>query len=256
MQFQGTIKEVREFTKLDGVRLSIESDNVEAIKTILPSVQRPKKRLTELLLKHASPQPPSPDDISVRVKFGWSPVEIKTDESGHVRALVVRKNLISGDMMSPEITPTEETVEVPCKCVITSIGYRVVKLPGVPFCERTHSIPEHLSRVLEQPGGARVPGLYTSGWARRGSDGVLASTITDSANTAMSILEDLEEGNRDVEDSSDVCQVLEDRGVEFVTFDQWQEIDSLEKEKGKEKGKPREKLVCYQDMLDKIKSLF
>jgi NADPH-dependent glutamate synthase beta subunit-like oxidoreductase len=253
MQFQGTIKEVREFTKLSGVHLSVESDNIEQIKSILPSIPRPKKRLTDLLLKHSSPASPGPEDISVRVKFGWTPLEIKTDEFGHVRGLVVRKNLISGDMMSPDITPTEETIEVACSCVITSIGYKVVKLPGVPFCETSHSIPERLSRVLERPDGAHVPGLYTSGWARRGSDGVLATTITDSANTAMSILEDLEGGVRGVVEGGDVCDVLGSRGVEFVTFEQWREIDSVEKEKGKVKGKPREKLVCYQDMLERIK---
>ena len=251
MQFQGTIKEVREFTKLSGVRLSVESDNTEQIKSVLSSIPRPKKRLTDLLLKHSSPPPPSPTDISVCIKFGWSPLEIKTDDTGHVRSIVLRKNQISGDMMSPDITPTEDTVEVPCSCVITSIGYKVLKLPGVPFCDLTHSIPEDLSRVLERPGGERVPGLYTSGWARRGSDGVLATTITDSANTAHSILEDLEREVRSVEEGGDVSEVLEERGVGVVTFEKWQEIDSLEKEKGREKGKPREKLVCYSDVLEK-----
>ena len=173
-----------------------------------------------------------------------------------MKSVVLRKNLISGDMMSPDITPTDEIREVPCSCVITSIGYKVIKLPGVPFCDTSHSIPEDLSRVLECPGGPRVPGLYTSGWARRGSDGVLATTITDSANTALSILEDLEGNSRSLDENGDVCDMFRDRGVEFVTFDQWQEIDSLEKEKGKVKGKPREKLVCYKDIMDKIKTLF
>lgn len=256
MQFQGTIKEVREFTKLSRVRLSVDSDNIDQIRSILPNIPRPKKRLTDLLLKHSSSPPPSSDDISVCIQFGWSPLEIKTDSSGHVKSVVLRKNLISGDMMSPDITPTEEIREVPCSCVITSIGYKVIKLPGVPFCDTSHSIPEDLSRVLECPGGPRVPGLYTSGWARRGSDGVLATTITDSANTAMSILEDLEVNSRSLNENGDVCDMFRDRGVEFVTFDQWQEIDSLEKEKGKVKGKPREKLVCYKDIMDKIKALF
>ena len=271
MQFQGTIKEVREFTKLSGVRLSVDSDNIDQIRSILPNIPRPKKRLTDLLLQHApSPAPssddlllqhapspaPSSDDISVCIQFGWTPLEIKTDSSGHVKSVVLRKNLISGDMMSPDITPTDEIREVPCSCVITSIGYKVIKLPGVPFCDTSHSIPEDLSRVLESPGGPRVPGLYTSGWARRGSDGVLATTITDSANTALSILEDLEGNSRSLDENGDVCDMFRDRGVEFVTFDQWQEIDSLEKEKGKVKGKPREKLVCYKDIMDKIKTLF
>ena len=256
LQFQGTIKEVREFTKLPGVHLSVDSDNVEEVRAIFPEIARPKKRLTELLLKHANNGIPDLGDISVCFKFGWFPLEIKTNSSGHVSGIVLQKNIVSGDMKNPTITPTTEHVTLPCSCVITSIGSRVVKLPGVPFSN--NRIPEVESRVCEFPGGPIVPGLYTSGWARRGSDGVLATTITDSANTAQSIVHDLEQVSRCVgnEDHWDVCEVLKDRGVKFVTFEDWDTIDKMEQDKGREKGKPREKMLDFDEIIGKIKSLF
>ena len=259
LQFQGTIKEVREFTKLPRVHLSVESDNVEEVRAMVPNIARNKKRLIELLLKQANNGQPGPGEIGVSFRFGWSPVEIKTDTSGHVSGIVLQKNLISGDMMKPTITPSAEHVEIPCSCVVTSIGSRVIKLPGIPFCDITNRIPERESRVCEFHGGPAVPGLYTSGWARRGSDGVLATTITDSANTALTIVRDLEEeGGRfvRVNNKEDVCELLEERGVKVVTFEDWRRIDEMEQVQGRERGKPREKMLDFDEIIHKIRSLF
>ena len=33
-------------------------------------------------------------------------------------------------------------------------------------------------------------------------------------------------------------------------FDQWHKIDQVEQERGRERGKPREKIISVQEMLD------
>ena len=38
-------------------------------------------------------------------------------------------------------------------------------------------------------------------------------------------------------------------GVDVVTFSEWEKIDSLERSRGAERGKPREKIVDVQEML-------
>ena len=48
----------------------------------------------------------------------------------------------------------------------------------------------------------------------------------------------------------DLAEVLKERGVEVVTFDDWRRLDVEEKAKGAAVGKPREKVTGVKDMLD------
>ena len=54
MQVSFTIKELRELTKLTGVKSMLNKENFNKIdKNILEKLERPRKRLTELMLKTA-----------------------------------------------------------------------------------------------------------------------------------------------------------------------------------------------------------
>ena len=39
-------------------------------------------------------------------------------------------------------------------------------------------------------------------------------------------------------------------GIKPVFFDQWHKIDQVEQERGRKLGKPREKIISEQEMLD------
>jgi NADPH-dependent glutamate synthase beta subunit-like oxidoreductase len=52
-----------------------------------------------------------------------------------------------------------------------------------------------------------------------------------------------------VPDSQPVRQLLRERNVRVVEFADWQRIDAAEVERGKSKGKPREKFATVQEML-------
>jgi hypothetical protein len=43
--------------------------------------------------------------------------------------------------------------------------------------------------------------------------------------------------------------LLKGRGVPIVTFEDWLKIDASELDLGKQKGKPRQKIISKQDML-------
>lgn len=47
-----------------------------------------------------------------------------------------------------------------------------------------------------------------------------------------------------------LLQLLESRNIKFVTFSDWEKIDSEEKRLGSLKGKPREKLTNWADLLE------
>ena len=52
-----------------------------------------------------------------------------------------------------------------------------------------------------------------------------------------------------VPDSGGLITLLNGRGVRVITFADWRRIDLAEVEKGKERGKPREKFLSREDML-------
>lgn len=155
----------------------------------------------------------------------------------------------SGD--SAKAVPTGDMEELECGLVLSSIGYRSLPLdPAVPFDTQHSIIPNNLGRVMG------VPGLYCSGWVKRGPVGVIITTMNDSFDTAQSVLEDLQEGVLDVSVSKEgfgaVGSILRSRGIRPVSFSEWEKIDAAEVARGKAAGKPREKIVDPQEMLQLI----
>jgi len=47
-----------------------------------------------------------------------------------------------------------------------------------------------------------------------------------------------------------VTELLESRGVRFVTFDDWRKLDEAERAAGEAQGRPRVKVVRIERMLD------
>jgi len=47
--------------------------------------------------------------------------------------------------------------------------------------------------------------------------------------------------------------MLQSRGVQVVSFADWQKLDALEQAAGKSRGAPREKFTRIPDMLDALK---
>lgn len=68
------------------------------------------------------------------------------------------------------------------------------------------------------------------------------------------ILEDLKEGRCGVDGTKPgrdaILPLLTARGVEPVTFVQWEVLDHEERERGKHQKKPREKIVDVKEMID------
>jgi ferredoxin/flavodoxin---NADP+ reductase len=77
--------------------------------------------------------------------------------------------------------------------VLRSVGYQSVPLPGVPFDERSHTVPNADGRVLG-PDGQPLPGEYVAGWLKRGPTGVIGTNKSDAAQTVRSLLADLAGG--------------------------------------------------------------
>ena len=87
---------------------------------------------------------------------------------------------------------------------------------------------------------------------------MIASTLQSGHDVGRRILEDLKKGlcGSDVSlkaGRDSIMPLLANKGVEPVSFVQWETLDREERERGKQLQKPREKIVDVNEMLDIVK---
>ena len=188
----------------------------------------------------------------ILIRFLRSPVEILGDT--RVKGVRLVKNKLeksSDDSLRPIPTDVFETLDT--GIVFRSVGYRGVELPGIPFDKSRGIMPNIQGRVVDPATNRAVDGLYCTGWIKRGPSGVIGTNKPDAQETVSSALEDLrqEKMNRpSLPDREAVTNLLMERGIRFVTFDDWRKIDTLESERGKPYGRPRIKFTSISEMLE------
>jgi ferredoxin--NADP+ reductase len=144
---------------------------------------------------------------------------------------------------------TGEYREVPVQAVYRAVGYFGSPLAGVPFDERTGVIPNVEGRVVDER-GAVVPGLYATGWIKRGPVGLIGHTKSDAMETVRHVLEDGALWWRPAEPDEDaVVELLESRGIRYTTVEGWRLLDEHEIALGAPEGRARIKVVSRDDML-------
>lgn len=256
IQIACTIKELREMVKLLDTRPEMLAADFEGVAEALKDVPRPRKRLTELLVKTALEAPDEKEQERRRkasrswaFRFYRSPVEILTSPEG-TRAAGIRLavNRLEGSGEGARAVLTGEVEDVACGLIISSIGYKSVSIdPSVPFDKRKAVVPNKMGRVQQ------AAGLYCSGWVKTGPTGVIATTMNNSFDTAQSLMDDMNSGTLDVSavkpGAQSIRSLLETRGVNPVLFSDWEKIDSVEASRGEAVGKPREKLLTVEEML-------
>ena len=99
-----------------------------------------------------------------------------------------------------------------------------------------------------------MPGLYVSGWLKRGPTGVIAATMYDANETADAIMEDMESLKMKEIIGDDVSCLLLDRGIRPISFRDWQMIDEEEKKLGAAVGKSRVKFQSTHSILSFLKN--
>ncbi|MFT3899255.1 MAG: 4Fe-4S binding protein [Gordonia sp. (in: high G+C Gram-positive bacteria)] len=126
------------------------------------------------------------DGPVIRFAFGLAPEEILT-AGGKVTGVRFAKNAVAADGTA---TPTGETVDIDAGLVLSAIGYHGVPVPGLPFDEKRGVIPNDRGRVMD--GDTPVPGVYVTGWIKRGPTGFIGTNKTDSVETIASWRADVE----------------------------------------------------------------
>jgi len=177
-------------------------------------------------------------------RFQTSPIELRGD--GRVESIVLGHNELVDDGGRVVAKDTGVREELPAQLVVRAVGYRGVATPGLPFDDRSGTIPHTDGRVEGSENE------YVVGWIKRGPSGVIGSNKKDSAATVDTLLADLE--GRTLREfgpdhSETLVEWLLSRQPKLVTDDHWKLIDEHERGLGEPHGRPRVKLTSVAELL-------
>jgi ferredoxin/flavodoxin---NADP+ reductase len=183
----------------------------------------------------------------LHLHFWAKPVEVKTDESGRVSAFVYERTRPDGE---GGVIGTGELREVPIQAMYRAVGYFGSPLPGVPFDKRHGVIPNHEGQVLRKDSNERVPGVYATGWIKRGPVGLIGHTKSDAMETIRHLINDQGSWWQPVDTSEEaIPQLLASRGVAWTDLEGWHRLDEHEIGLGAPHERARIKVVPRDEMV-------
>ena len=209
----------------------------------------PKKKNLEIL-KHLSASPKGGKKRKLFLHFFKSPIEFKG--SGQIERIILEKNELTGEPGHQKAKGTGIIEELKCGIVFCSIGYRGIPIPGVPFDHEKGIIPNIQGRVVSHDGTTKFyPGLYCTGWIKRGPVGVIGTNKADAEETVHRLIEDIPQLEACEQPSTEgLLGLLRRKNIHVITFEDWKKIDASEIARGQKLGKPREKFVSIEEMLN------
>ena len=199
--------------------------------------------------------------------FFESPVEVKTDDNGKVTTFVTERTELTGD---GSVRGTGKLTEWPVGAVYRAVGYKSDRQNDLPWDERENVLPNVGGRVLTEgptadgiagvPGSAdpeaekreRLPGVYTTGWVRRGPVGLIGNTKGDANEAVANLLTDAANGisfdpaNPGLDA---VEKFLADKGLTPTTWEGWHRLDEHERALGEAEGRERKKVREWDEMV-------
>ncbi|HEY5976543.1 MAG TPA: FAD-dependent oxidoreductase [Solirubrobacterales bacterium] len=252
-----TNPEIKELGELEDADVIVDPADVEldpASEAFLASDEVDKTtRVNVETLREFASREPTGKRKRVVLRFLASPVEIKGD--GKVEKIVIGRNELVEEGGSLRAKDTGEREELECGLILRSVGYTGIPIEGVPFDESRGLILNDGGRVLDSHDSGHKVGHYTAGWIKRGPSGVIGTNKKDALETVQHLLADVGSQTLLAPESPDpiaVEELLSERGVRFVSFEDWQAIDQAEVGRGEPHGRPRVKFVRVEEMLDAI----
>ncbi|MDX1438554.1 MAG: FAD-dependent oxidoreductase [Rubricoccaceae bacterium] len=252
-----TNPEVKELGEMQDADFIIRPDEAELDALSREDVERADDRLTTKkveLLQDVAARTPEGKSKRIVLRFLVSPTEILDNGAGQVGGVrLVRNELYRTESGRLRPRATDNTEELSCGLVFRSVGYRGVPLPDVPFREDWGTVPNDEGRVLLEPDGSQVPGIYVAGWIKRGPSGVIGTNKADAQETVRHMLEDASSEkhlNPSDPDADAAERVIRQLQPQCFSYADWRRVETLENTAGEAQGRPRVKLTRIEDMLE------
>jgi ferredoxin--NADP+ reductase len=181
----------------------------------------------------------------LHLHFFAKPVEVR-GEGGRVTGFRYERTEPDG---AGGVRGTGEMRDVAVQAVYRAVGYFGSPLKDVPFDDERGIIPNREGRATNS-GNEVVPGVYASGWIKRGPIGLIGHTKSDAMETIAHLVRDQSSWWSPADPSEKaVTDLLDSRGIRYTNLDGWHRLDEWEKSLGDQEGRERIKVVPRDDMI-------
>lgn len=183
------------------------------------------------------------------IHFFENPVEV-LGQDGKVVALKTERMQLDGN---GGVTGTGEYHTWPVQAVYRAVGYRSEPVAGVPFNDAKLVINNDGAHVIDEAGQI-VPGLYTTGWIKRGPVGLIGNTKGDAKETITQLLADYAAGSLTAPTKEGVLEFLRSKGLNPLSWENYLQLEAYEQALGQSEGRERKKVVEWDEMVSRSTS--
>ncbi|WP_405497397.1 FAD-dependent oxidoreductase [Nocardia sp. NBC_00511] len=166
-----------------------------------------------------------------------------------VTGITFARNEIGYSAGEPVARRTPHADVLDTSLVLRAVGHHGQPIPDLPFDPSVGVVPNARGRVLAKTGP--MPGVYVTGWIKRGPHGDLDSHRLDARETVEQLLDDFH-GDRLPQPGggrSELLDLLTRRCPDRIDRTGWLALDAAEREAGLASGRPRVKFTALEDCL-------
>ena len=245
-QAKFTPVELRELDHSPNVQVLVAPEGMEFDAESQAALSRSKslRMVVDVLSEWAMRDPEPGPQRRIHIHFLESPVEI-LGENGEVVALRTERQELAGD---GTVRGTGEFTDWEVQAVYRAVGYRSEAIEDLPFDTRRLILPNDGGRVLDLDGNP-LPGIYATGWVKRGPVGLIGHTKSDAAETVANLLVDAPDLARAPQrEDLAIDALLASKGLPVTDFAGWDRLDAHEIAAGTPHSRARIKVVSRAEM--------
>ena len=214
----------------DGSQAAIDSNN--------------QVRVMVKTLEDLRQNPQAIEERRLHLHFFSAPVEV-LGEDGKVVGLRVQRTKLDG---TGNVTPIDEFETFPIQSVYRAVGYFGSPVDEIPFDSKYGVIQNNEGRVLDGE-GQQIPGVYCTGWIKRGPVGLIGHTKADAIETISHVIADRAMWWTPAKPSeAEILETLDARGVKYLEWKDWLTLDAKELALGAQDGRERKKLFDREEI--------
>ena len=245
-QAKFTPLELKELDHSPSINVVVDPEDIDYDEASIAARRASKSQdLVCQTLEQYAMREPKDAPHTLHIHLFENPVEILGEDCNVVGLRTERMELDG----TGHVQGTGKFTEWPVQAVYRAVGYRSEAITAVPFDHGTAVIPNDGGHVVD-PAGEIVPGVYVTGWIKRGPVGLIGNTKSDAKETTDMLIADALAGRLTPRTATgDITEYLEAQGIPYTTWDGWHKLDAHERSLGSAEGRERKKVVEWDEMV-------
>ena len=237
--------ELREALHIEGVQSIVYDEDFQYDDGSQAAIDSNNQiRVMVKTLEDLRQNPQAFEERRLHLHFFSAPVEV-LGEDGKVVGLRVQRTKLDG---TGNVTPIDEFETFPIQSVYRAVGYFGSPVDEIPFDSKYGVIQNNEGRVLDGE-GQQIPGVYCTGWIKRGPVGLIGHTKADAIETIRHVIADRAMWWTPAKPSeSEILETLDSRGVRYLEWKDWLTLDAKELALGAQDGRERKKLFDREEI--------